>query len=212
VQPPSPSAQLNLRYRKTGSDRKLQSRDREGAVRNKNTPAHIPARNGNRKPNVESNVEPDAESSSAGAISGCTLRFDRLRRVLLVTFGKVATRESSLDAYTAVARFLAEEGPCTIVADLSAIEGIEITADAVRSFAWTPTSTSAPKPCIIVAPRLVVYGLSRMFQLLRDSMSIDIQVVHRLEEAYTLLALRSPHFAAIDSAGGRAVAQGASIL
>ena len=157
-------------------------------------------------------MEPHAESNSARAVSGCTLKFDRLRRLLLVTFGKVATRESSLAAYTAVARFLAVEGPCSIIADLSAIERIEITADAVRSFAWTPPATSAPKPCIIVAPRVVVYGLSRMFQLYRDSMSIDIQVVHTLQEAFKLLRVRYPHFEAVDPAGGRAVAQGASIL
>lgn len=141
---------------------------------------------------------PQKDWSRASAVLGCTLRFDRKQQVLLITYGTVATHASALAAYTAVERFVAAEGPCSAIADLSAIEGIEVTADAVRSLAWTPPAIPAGKQCIIVAPRAGVYGISRMFQLYRGAMSIDVQVVHRLEEAYTLLGLESPHFEKVD--------------
>jgi hypothetical protein len=141
---------------------------------------------------------PQTEGSGAGAVVGCTLRFDRKHQVLLITFGKVATQASALATYAAVERFVAAEGPCSVIADLSTIERVEVTGDFVRSMAWMPPVIRSGKQPVVVAPRADVYGLSRMFQLYRDAMSSAVQVVHTLEEAYALLALESPDFETVD--------------
>jgi hypothetical protein len=47
---------------------------------------------------------------------------------------------------------------------------------------------------IAVAPRTDIYGVSRMFQLLRDSRGSYLEVVHTLKEAFELLGMESPHF------------------
>ena len=140
-----------------------------------------------------------AEAKGADAVAGSTLRFDRKHHVLLITFAKVATEASALATYAAVERFVAAEGPCSVIADLSTIERVEVTGDFVRSMAWMPPVTPSEKQRVVVAPRAEVYGLSRMFQLYRDAMSSDVQVVHTLEEAYALLGLESPDFGTVDS-------------
>jgi hypothetical protein len=139
------------------------------------------------------------EGSGAGAVMTCTLRFDRKHQVLLIEYGKIANQASALSTYAAVERFVAAEGPCSVLADLSTIEKLEVPGEFVRSMAWMPLVIPSGKQRVIVAPRAEVYGLSRMFQLYRDATSNDVQVVHTLEEAYTLLGLESPDFETVDS-------------
>jgi hypothetical protein len=110
----------------------------------------------------------------------------------------VVTEASALDACTAVERFIASEGPWAGIADLSAIEKAEISAESVRSLAAKRPVAPGGKLCILVAPQDVIYGLSRMFQILRDQIGSDIQIVHTLEEAFVLLGLESPDFRTVD--------------
>jgi len=148
---------------------------------------------------IKFTMGPQVEGSGTGPVVGCTLRFDRKHQVLLITYGTVATPASALAAYAAVERFVTTEGPCSVLADLSSIEKVEVPGDFVRSLAWMPLVIPSGKQRIVVAPRAEVYGLSRMFQLYRDAMSSDIQVVHTLEEAHILLGLESPDFETVDS-------------
>ena len=97
-------------------------------------------------------MDPQAEWSGSGAVVGSTLRFDRKHQVLLITFGKVATQASALATYAAVERFVAAEGPCSVIADLSTIEKVEVKGDFVRSIAWMPPAIPSGNPRVIVAP------------------------------------------------------------
>lgn len=141
---------------------------------------------------------PQVNASGSSPVLGCTLQFDRKHHVLLVTYGKVATSASALTAYDSVERFVSSEGPCSVLADLSTIENVDVPGAFVRSLAWMPTVIPPGLQRVIVAPRGDVYGLSRMFQLYRDKMSSDIHVVRTLDEAYSLLKLESPEFEIVD--------------
>ena len=141
---------------------------------------------------------PQVNASGSSPVLGCTLQFDRKHHVLLVTYGKVATPASALTAYDSVERFVSSEGPCSVLADLSTIENVDVPGAFVRSLAWMPTVIPPGLQRVIVAPRGDVYGLSRMFQLYRDKMSSDVHVVRTLDEAYSLLGLESPEFEIVD--------------
>jgi hypothetical protein len=141
---------------------------------------------------------PQVKASGSSPVLGCTLQFDRKHHVLLITYGKVATPASALTAYDSVKRFVSSEGPCSVLADLSTIENVDVPGDFVRSLAWMPTVIPPGLQRVVVAPRGDVYGLSRMFQLYRDKTSSDIHVVRTLEEAYSLLGLESPEFEIVD--------------
>jgi hypothetical protein len=135
------------------------------------------------------------------------LQFDSDHRVLLITLGKVVTEVSAAAAYDAVQQFIAAQGPCSGITDLSPVEKLSVSVDFVRSFAAMDPMIPAGMSRIAVAPRPAVYGVSRMmFQILREGKGSYLEVVHTLQEAYALLGLESPHFKAIDStyrAGGR---------
>ena len=126
-----------------------------------------------------------------------TLRFDFNDRVLLVTLGKVLTKEIALEVITARVRFINEQGPCSGIFDFSAVEGSELDAESIRSLAATVSAIPilpAGKLRILIAPGPHLYGLSRMFQILRDEMGSTVHVVHSLEEAFALLGLKSTDF------------------
>jgi hypothetical protein len=105
--------------------------------------------------------------------------------------GRTVTKASSSAALNAVHRFLAAEGPCSVIADLSAIEIERVPGYFVRSLAWTPSAITPGNLLILVAPQTVIYGLSRMFHLWRGE-AASHKVVRTLEEGYALLGLEAP--------------------
>jgi hypothetical protein len=126
-----------------------------------------------------------------------TLQFDPEYRVLLITLGEIVTAPTAHAAYAAVERFSNAMGGCAIIADLSAIQLVEISGSTVRSLAWMPHHRDRSNLLIIVAPQPVIYGLSRMFQMWRDEQA-GYQVVSTLDEAYALVSVRAPRFQAVD--------------
>jgi hypothetical protein len=69
-----------------------------------------------------------------------------------------------------------------------------ISSRTVRFLAATNPANPAGTLRVIVASQPVMYGLARMFELSRDSMDGQLQVVRSLEEAYYLLGVRAEDF------------------
>jgi len=130
--------------------------------------------------------------------AGHTLQLDLKHEVWLITLRGVVTEVSALEACAAVERLIAAKGPWAGIADLSAIEKADISGESVRFLAARRPVAPTGRLCILVAPQDVIYGLSRMFQILRDQIGSDLQIAHTLEEAFALLGLESPDFEAVD--------------
>jgi hypothetical protein len=128
-----------------------------------------------------------------------SLQADSEHRVVLVTLGKVVTGESALAAYTAVEQFIAAQGPHSGITDLSEVEKLRVSADFVWLLAAEAPMIPDGMSRVAVAPRRDIFGMSRMFQILRDNRGSYLDVVHTLQEAFELLGLRSPQFRNIDS-------------
>ena len=131
-----------------------------------------------------------------------SLQSDPEHRVLLVTLGKIVTEASALAAYTAVTQFIAAEGPHSGITDLSGVEKLNVSLGFVRFLAAKPPMIPDGLSRIAVAPRADLYGVSRMFQLLRNSKGSYLEVVHTLKEAFALLGMESPHFRTVTFATG----------
>ena len=146
-------------------------------------------------------------SSRAGCYPGCVLKgrvdyslqSDPEHRVVLVTLGKTVTEESARAAYAAVERFIANQGPHSGITDLSGVVKLKVSAEFVRHLAAKPPMIPVGMSRIAVAPRLDIYGMSRMFQILREGQGAYLEVVHTLKEAFDLLGLQSPHFSPVTS-------------
>jgi hypothetical protein len=52
---------------------------------------------------------------------------------------------------------------------------------------------------VVVAPRPAIYGMSRMFQIIRANRNGYLEIVHSVKEAFNVLRLESPRFRMIDS-------------
>jgi hypothetical protein len=139
----------------------------------------------------------------AGVDVDYELRYDPSKRVLLVLMGRTVTKASSAAAQTAVQRLIADEGPCSIIADLSAIETEEVPGDFVQSLARAPSAISSGQWLILVAPQTVIYGLSRMFHLWRGEAE-NHKIVRTLEEGYALLGVEAEDFQVIGASAQKA--------
>ena len=121
--------------------------------------------------------------------------------MLLLTFGKTVTKATLVAAYDAAGHFIAAQGPCGGIVDFTAVECTEITAGDVRSISYRPAAFPPGMPRVFVAPTPHLYGMCRMYQIIREDLASDLHVVRTLEEAYALLGLESPDFKTIDANG-----------
>jgi hypothetical protein len=138
-----------------------------------------------------------------GANVDYELRYDPQDRILLIIMGQTVTKASASAAQDAVRRFIAAEGPCSIIADLSAIERQEVPGDFVQSLAWAPSAIAPGKWLILVAPQTLIYGLSRMFHLWRGE-AASYTIVRTLEEGYASLGVSAQDFQVIGASAEKA--------
>jgi hypothetical protein len=112
---------------------------------------------------------------------------DPTHRVIRITVTTAVTDESFKHIYRSIARFAAKGGPYASILDLSQVVDFPISSDTIRAFAATAPAVPGGRPRVIVAPRPEVYGLSHIYEMHRDSMGVEVQVVRSVDEAYELL-------------------------
>jgi len=113
--------------------------------------------------------------------------------VLRITVKTTVTDEVFSDLYWSIARLASEGGPYSAIVDFSHVD-FPVSTETLREFAAIRPAVPAGRRRVIVAPQPVVYGLSRMFELHRDSLGVEVQVVHSMEEAYELLNVSPEDF------------------
>jgi hypothetical protein len=96
--------------------------------------------------------------------------------------------------YTTMARFASQGGPYAAIFDGSAVVDSTVSAHTVRSLAAKTPAVPAGTLRVVVAPNLVVYGQSRMIELLRDGMGGLFRVVRSLDKAYAMLGVNQGSF------------------
>lgn len=121
---------------------------------------------------------------------------DPTHQVLRITLtGEVATDEVAIHVYRTVARLAAQGGPYAGMFDLSQVTHSALTPTTVRTLAATAAAIPGERLRVMVARTDTVYGVARMFQLYRDSMTGQSQIVVRsTDEAYELLKVTPQDF------------------
>lgn len=120
------------------------------------------------------------------------LEFDSTNRILLVSFTDSLTDADLRNAQHEVAQIIEAYGPCSGITDLSSVTEFTVSANQVRELAFF--RALQPKECteVVLAPRDVMFGMSRMYQILTELSSVH--VVRNIEDAYKLLAAAAPEF------------------
>ncbi len=127
----------------------------------------------------------------------CAFFFEHKNRVLLVKFGRALTRESLVEMRDAVRRFVAAEGPCHGILDLSAVAEVNVASDFIAAFGRQRAVLHGRRR-ILVAPKDEVFGLSRMFGLNQADSGEEPLVVRSLTEAFAALGVAAQDFAPVD--------------
>jgi len=119
---------------------------------------------------------------------------DLTQEVLRVTTTGTVAHQECRDRYARLRHFAATGGPYAGIFDISGVTKDELSAEAIRDLAHEPPAVSRPVLRVAVAPRLVDYGMGRMFELWRDGMGGQFQVVRSVDEAYTMLGVIAEGF------------------
>jgi hypothetical protein len=134
---------------------------------------------------------------------------DPAHRVLRITITTALTDESAKEIYQGVARLGSRGGgPYAVITDFSQVEDFPISGDTIRALAAAaPPIPLGGRPSVFVARQPALFGLARMFEIHRDAMGLQLQVVHSMDEAYELLKVTPQDFTErlfpVDAADGQ---------
>jgi hypothetical protein len=120
---------------------------------------------------------------------------DPKHRVLRITVTTALTDRTARDIYQAVARLASGGGPYAVITDFSQVVDFPISTDTIRELAETsPPIPLGDRPSVMVARQPALFGLARIFEMHRDAMGLQLQVVHSIDEAYDLLKVNAEDF------------------
>jgi hypothetical protein len=81
------------------------------------------------------------------------------------------------------------------IVDFSAVTESAVSGRFIRKLANQKAAMADTNSLLfIVAPQPYIYGLCRMFQLLREGTSLLLQIAHTLDEAFASMGIQPPHF------------------
>ena len=125
---------------------------------------------------------------------GFVIDFNAGTNILRVTLDGHVTDAILLDAYAAVARYVASHRPCRAIVDFSGVTKFEVSVNAIRELTRSVPAIPAGHMRVVVAPQDSMYGMVRMFQILSELTRPDVHIVRTMDEAYRLLVVESPEF------------------
>lgn len=120
--------------------------------------------------------------------------------LLRITLDGRVTNAILLDVWSKATQIAAALPPSKTIVDLSGIKQLEVTSDLVASLARVKPVRPRDYLEVFVAPTEVVFGMSRMFQILSEPTRHNLQIVRTMREAYDFLGLASPTFVLISDA------------
>ena len=130
----------------------------------------------------------------------CHFEFDPENKLLRVRLEGQITTEAALEHYRAASQQVLRTRPVASIWDLSEVNSLEVSTEAVARLAHTVPALPEPQRLrIIVAPSGHVFGLARMFQALGQGARPRLRVVRSLEEACTLLGVSKPRFEPVET-------------
>lgn len=123
--------------------------------------------------------------------------FDRQREILLAElegdFGDEDLRQffACMEVHARAFR------PSAVIIDFSSAK-VQLSSDGIWSAARMPSPYAEPIPRFLIAPDLYVFGLARMYQMMRGDPPDSLHVVRSTEEALGMLRVLHPVFEPVD--------------
>jgi hypothetical protein len=131
-------------------------------------------------------------------MEGFQFEFDSTNKILRLSFLGDLTDRLLLDGYESARASWFRHGPFHFIVDYSTVSDCPVSSETIRAIASRHPVMTNNCLGIIVAPQNVLYGLSRMFELLSTDTRHNIHVVHTMDEALKLIGVPSPTFSLIE--------------
>ncbi len=128
---------------------------------------------------------------------GCSFEFDPVNNILLYSWYGNLTDDSLLKGDAAGRRLLAAGPSCRGIQDFSSVKRVDASSETIRRIASKPPAYGVGQAVVFVAPKDLVYGLSRMFVTVGEKSRPKAFIARTMEEAYRLLEVESPQFSPI---------------
>jgi len=127
-------------------------------------------------------------------------QFDRVNKVLLLQLEGQLTDESVAEFYSAIRKYWTAAGASKGIVDFSSVTEFALSSAFIRELAKREPCMpdAASRPRVIIASETHVFGLSRMYQIMGESTTPLLKVVHTFDEAVAELGIQSPHFERLD--------------
>jgi hypothetical protein len=124
---------------------------------------------------------------------------DRHRILLAVAYGSVGENELR-ELYFDMRARKDEEHALTGILDLTGVTTFDVDAQIISGLASHPPNFDDPTLRAVVAPTDLLFGMSRMFQLLGSETREELHVVRTLDEALRLLNAKEARFHRLEAA------------
>jgi len=121
-----------------------------------------------------------------------SFEFSEADNVLRLTLSGEMTDAAVMEIWTKGTNVAASFPASRSIIDLSGVTGFGISTQAINLLA-KKHSLDLPTR-VFVAPRDVIYGTARMFQVLSERTRKNMHVVRSMSEAYKVLGIESPKF------------------
>jgi hypothetical protein len=121
--------------------------------------------------------------------------FAEAENILRLTLTGEITDQAVLELWTVGLPIAEKHSSSRLIVDTAAVTRFSVTPRAVNTLAKRHSPDLPMR--VIVAPSDLLYGTSRMFQTLTESTRKNVHIVRTTEEAYKVLGVESPKFAAI---------------
>jgi hypothetical protein len=125
------------------------------------------------------------------------LDYDTANEIMRISVDGVLTDEALLGGYSALRTCNTSYGSRFCIIDYTNVTKTTLSNEAIRSLAKEPPLLHVEGLQVTVVPEALKFGLARMFQALAYETRPNLRVVRSLEEALSLIGVKSPSFSPI---------------
>jgi hypothetical protein len=119
---------------------------------------------------------------------------DPAARIVRVTVDGVLTDELLMETYGTLERLVSGESSYSGIFDFSKVVEDLVTSEGITDLARKAAIILSGKLRVVVAGTPDLHGLFRMYEMSRDGMRADLQVVGSIDEAYRLFGVHPEDF------------------
>lgn len=121
--------------------------------------------------------------------------FDPENKILLLRFEGRLTDALATELYWSIRKYAIATDARAGIYDLSPVTDFAVSSEMIRDVAsWEPAMPDARRPRFVVAPPMVGFGLSRMYEFAGSDKNPLLKVVVSRDEALAALGVQSSHF------------------